>query len=116
MMITAPLLMPIAAEFDWNGIWFSIIVLVTLQIGNISPPFGMSLSLCGYSTVDSDAGALSSSNSLDRLRPVSGYYPAMFPWLVLVIPSLILTLTSAVYRMVVIFAVNHLRAHRGSHC
>src|SRR5699024_691330 len=43
MMITAPLLMPIAAEFDWNGIWFSIIVLVTLQIGNISPPFGMSL-------------------------------------------------------------------------
>lgn len=43
MLITAPLLMPIALQFGWDPVWFSIIVLVTLQIGNISPPFGMSL-------------------------------------------------------------------------
>lgn len=43
MLITAPLLMPIALQFGWDPIWFSIIVLVTLQIANISPPFGMSL-------------------------------------------------------------------------
>jgi tripartite ATP-independent transporter DctM subunit len=43
MLITAPLLMPIVTQFGWDPVWFSIIVLVTLQIGNISPPFGMSL-------------------------------------------------------------------------
>lgn len=43
MLITAPLLMPIALQFGWDPVWFSIIVLVTLQIGNISPPFGMGL-------------------------------------------------------------------------
>lgn len=43
MLITAPLLMPIAMQFSWDPVWFSIIVLITLQIGNISPPFGMSL-------------------------------------------------------------------------
>jgi tripartite ATP-independent transporter DctM subunit len=43
MLITAPLLMPIVSQFGWDPVWFSIIVLVTLQIGNISPPFGMGL-------------------------------------------------------------------------
>lgn len=43
MLITAPLLMPIVTQFGWDPVWFSIIVLVTLQIGNISPPFGMVL-------------------------------------------------------------------------
>lgn len=43
MLITAPLLMPIVTQFGWDPVWFSIIVLVTLQIGNISPPFGMGL-------------------------------------------------------------------------
>lgn len=43
MLVTAPLLMPIVSAMDWNPVWFSILVLITLQIGNTSPPFGMSL-------------------------------------------------------------------------
>lgn len=43
MLVTAPLLMPIAGEFGWDPIWFSILVLIALQIGNTSPPFGMGL-------------------------------------------------------------------------
>jgi len=43
MLVTAPLLMPIAAAFGWDPIWFSVLVLMALQIGNVSPPFGMSL-------------------------------------------------------------------------
>lgn len=67
MMITAPLLMPIAADFGWNTIWFSMIVLVTLQIGNISPPFGMSLFVM---------------KSAAPWMPMSGLYRAAFPWIV----------------------------------
>ncbi|GAA3062912.1 MULTISPECIES: TRAP transporter large permease subunit [Actinomycetes] len=43
MLVTAPLLMPIAAGYGWDPIWFSILVLISLQIGNTSPPFGMGL-------------------------------------------------------------------------
>lgn len=43
MLVTAPLLMPVAGEFGWDPIWFSILVLIALQIGNTSPPFGMGL-------------------------------------------------------------------------
>ncbi len=43
MLVTAPLLMPIAAAMGWNPIWFSILVLINLQIANTTPPFGMSL-------------------------------------------------------------------------
>lgn len=43
MLITAPLLMPIANGFGWDPLWFSILVLINLQIGNTSPPFGMAL-------------------------------------------------------------------------
>lgn len=67
MMITAPLLMPIATDFGWNPIWFSIIVLVTLQIGNISPPFGMSLFVMKSSA---------------PWMPMSGLYRAAVPWII----------------------------------
>ncbi|RLY93821.1 TRAP transporter large permease [Kocuria tytonicola] len=43
MLVTAPLLMPIVSAFGWDPLWFSILVLIILQIGNTSPPFGMSL-------------------------------------------------------------------------
>src|SRR5699024_1058370 len=89
MMITAPLLMPIAAEFDWNGIWFSIIVLVTLQIGNISLPFGMSLFVMRSTAPSIPMQALYRAAIpwivSDLLVVI---ILAMFPWLVLVIPSL----------------------------
>lgn len=89
MMITAPLLMPIAAEFDWDGIWFSIIVLVTLQIGNISPPFGMSLFVMRSTAPWIPMSALYRAAIpwiISDLLVVT--ILAMFPWLVLVIPSL----------------------------
>lgn len=89
MMITAPLLMPIAVQFGWNGIWFSILVLVTLQIGNISPPFGM-----GLFVMKSTAPWLPMSALYRAAVPwiisdlVVVAILALFPWLVLVIPNL----------------------------
>lgn len=88
MMITAPLLMPIAAQFGWNGIWFSILVLVTLQIGNISPPFGM-----GLFVMKSTAPWLPMSALYRAAMPwivsdlVVVLILALFPWLVMVIPN-----------------------------
>lgn len=89
MLITAPLLMPIAAGFGWDPIWFSILVLVTLQIGNISPPFGMSLFV-----MKGVAPWLSLPMLYRAAVPwiVSDLAIILilsrFPWLVLAIPSL----------------------------
>lgn len=43
MLVTAPLFMPIVAHFGWDPIWFSILLLINLQIANTTPPFGMAL-------------------------------------------------------------------------
>ncbi len=43
MLVTAPLFMPIVAEMGWDPIWFSMLLLMNLQIAQTTPPFGMSL-------------------------------------------------------------------------
>lgn len=43
MLVTAPLFMPIVTTFGWDPVWFSILLLINLQIANTTPPFGMSL-------------------------------------------------------------------------
>lgn len=89
MMITAPLLMPIAMQFGWNGIWFSILVLVTLQIGNISPPFGMALFVMKSAAPHIPMSALYRASFpwiVSDLVVVA--ILAIFPWLTLVIPNL----------------------------
>lgn len=43
MLVTAPLFMPLVAEFGWDPVWFSILLLINLQIAQTTPPFGMSL-------------------------------------------------------------------------
>ena len=42
-MITLPIFMPIARKLGFDPIWFSTIMLITVELAAISPPFGMSL-------------------------------------------------------------------------
>lgn len=88
MLITAPLLMPIVAQFEWNTVWFSILVLVTLQIGNISPPFGM-----GLFVMKSSAPWL----------PMTTIYRAAVPW---IISDLVVIAIMAVFPALVMFLPN----------
>jgi TRAP-type mannitol/chloroaromatic compound transport system permease large subunit len=41
MLITLPLFMPIVTALGFDPIWFAVIMLVNLEMGNMSPPFGM---------------------------------------------------------------------------
>jgi len=43
MMITLPIFMPVVITLDYNLLWFATLVLITIEIGQISPPFGMGL-------------------------------------------------------------------------
>lgn len=42
MMITIPIYFPIIAALGLNPMWFAILMLVNIEMGTISPPFGLS--------------------------------------------------------------------------
>lgn len=43
MMITVPIYIPIAAALDIDILWFSVLLLLAIEIGQITPPFGVGL-------------------------------------------------------------------------
>ncbi|RNF39775.1 TRAP transporter large permease [Planococcus salinus] len=43
LMITTPLFIPVVFALDFDLVWFGILVLICLGIGNITPPFGLLL-------------------------------------------------------------------------
>jgi TRAP-type C4-dicarboxylate transport system permease large subunit len=43
MMITIPIYMPVVNAFGYNTIWFGIMMLIALETGLITPPFGVTL-------------------------------------------------------------------------
>ncbi len=43
LLIVLPLMLPIASGFDMNLIWFGIITIVAVEIGLLTPPFGLSV-------------------------------------------------------------------------
>jgi TRAP-type C4-dicarboxylate transport system permease large subunit len=43
MLITLPVFMPIVKALGWNPVWFGVLFLINMEVGLLSPPFGMSL-------------------------------------------------------------------------
>ncbi|MDP2931790.1 MAG: TRAP transporter large permease subunit [Chloroflexota bacterium] len=43
MLITLPLLMPVAIKLGFNPVWFGVIYLLNMEIGQITPPYGVGL-------------------------------------------------------------------------
>ena len=43
MLITLPLMLPIAEQFGMNLVWFGVVTVVAVEIGLLTPPFGLSV-------------------------------------------------------------------------
>ena len=43
MMITIPIFMPVINTFGYNPVWFGVLMLIALETGLITPPFGVTL-------------------------------------------------------------------------
>ncbi|SFE89421.1 TRAP transporter large permease [Alteribacillus iranensis] len=43
LMVTLPIYMPIAATLGFDPLWFGVLILISIEIGFISPPFGLGL-------------------------------------------------------------------------
>ena len=43
MLITLPFFMPLVQHFGWDPLWYGVIYLICMQLGLLTPPFGMLL-------------------------------------------------------------------------
>lgn len=43
MLVCVPILVPVAALYDWNMLWFGIFICIMMNLGCITPPFGINL-------------------------------------------------------------------------
>ena len=43
MLIVLPLMLPIAEQFGMNLVWFGVVTVVAVEIGLLTPPFGLSV-------------------------------------------------------------------------
>jgi TRAP-type C4-dicarboxylate transport system permease large subunit len=43
MLIVLPLMLPIAEQFGMNLVWFGVVTVIAVEIGLLTPPFGLSV-------------------------------------------------------------------------
>ena len=43
ILITVPIFLPIAINMGWDLVWFGVIIVLMLNMGTITPPFGINL-------------------------------------------------------------------------
>jgi TRAP-type C4-dicarboxylate transport system permease large subunit len=43
LMISIPIYMPVATALQFDPVWFGLLMLLTLEIATISPPYGLAL-------------------------------------------------------------------------
>jgi TRAP-type C4-dicarboxylate transport system permease large subunit len=43
MMLTLPFMMPVVRALGFDPLWFGVLVLITLEIATLTPPFGLNL-------------------------------------------------------------------------
>ncbi len=43
LLVCVPIFLPIAAVYDWNLVWFGVLMVILLNMGTITPPFGVNL-------------------------------------------------------------------------
>jgi tripartite ATP-independent transporter DctM subunit len=43
LLITIPLMLPVAKAFDMDLVWFGVVVVIAIEIGLLTPPFGLSV-------------------------------------------------------------------------
>jgi len=89
MLICLPLMLPIAETFNLNLIWFGVITVVAVEIGLLTPPFGLSVYVIKSTLNDPNIGLG------DIFKGAAPFTLIMFIVLLLLIffPSLSLVLT-----------------------
>lgn len=88
MLIALPIALPVASGFGMDLIWFGVLTVVAVEIGLLTPPFGVSVFTVkaalddpGISTRDIFAGAFPFVLSMLLVLAVLVYFPVLSTWL-----------------------------------
>ena len=89
VLILTPVLAPVVAKFGIDPLHFALIMLVNLNIGMITPPFGMTLLTSARIANCSYDGAIAAVIPFLLAVLVSLILVTIFPWLTLMVPQLL---------------------------
>ena len=87
MMITIPIFLPVIQAFDFDLVWFGILMLISLEIGQLTPPFGLVLFVMkGVAPTDINMKDIYISSAPYCLLDLAGLaillmFPAIATWL-----------------------------------
>jgi len=76
LLIAVPLMLPVAKQFGFNLIWFGVITVIAVEMGLLTPPFGM--------VVFTIKSALGDSITLEEI------FRGSFPFLIMIILTLLI--------------------------
>jgi TRAP-type mannitol/chloroaromatic compound transport system permease large subunit len=90
MMITLPMYMPVVRTLGFDEVWFAVVMLISVEVGVISPPFGTSLFVMkGVAPPDTTMGDVyRGSLTFIGLCLISMALVIVFPQLALWLPGL----------------------------
>ncbi len=91
LVLTVPLVQPILESLDANMIWFGVMIVITLEMGLISPPVGLNIFVVKSVAPDVPVGTM--------FRGIVPFWIAMLAALILIalVPDLAMLLPNAMY-------------------
>lgn len=91
MLITMPLFMPVVIVLGFDPIWFGILMLIAMEIGTFSPPFGMILFVMkGVAPADTSMlDIYKSAIPFIMLDGLALFIVLLFPWIATWLPSVV---------------------------
>ena len=88
MMITLPIFMPIVRELGFDPVWFAVIFLINVDVGGLTPPFGLSLfTLKGVAPENSMQDIIRAAVPFIFLDLLAMAFIIVFPSIALWLPS-----------------------------
>jgi TRAP-type C4-dicarboxylate transport system permease large subunit len=91
-MITVPIYTPLAHTLGFNEVWFSMLMLLTLEIGSTTPPFGLQLFVLKSVVPNASMGDVYwSCLPYTVIDMISVLVMIAFPILVLMLPNLMMS-------------------------
>ena len=89
MMITAPLFMPVAQQYGFDLVWFGVLMLMLLEIGLATPPFGLLLFVAKGASPNTSMSAIVASVAPFILMAIGVVaLLIVFPGLTLLLPRM----------------------------
>ena len=90
VILTVPIFLPIIERLGWDAIWFGIYIIITMEMGAISPPVGLNLFVIYKTAKDVPLHTIyRGAIPYIAIQWIMCFIIAVFPTIVLLIPNMV---------------------------